>query len=233
MIESGHKQQQPLDAARMTGWVFDLDNTIYPAANSLFPRVAERMTDWIANHFGIDPEPAAALKARLFREHGTTMHGLINEFGLPPDDFLAFVHDIDLSDVTPDAELDAMLASLPGMKHIYTNGTTRHAERILEAFGIRHHFEVIFDIEASNLMPKPDPRPYRQFLELTGLDPTRSVMIEDMARNLEPAAMMGMQTVWLVSDHEWAKQGASEPFVHYIANDLKEFLASLQLAEPR
>ena len=33
-----------LNAAAVTDWVFDLDNTIYPARSSLFPRVAARMT---------------------------------------------------------------------------------------------------------------------------------------------------------------------------------------------
>ena len=61
----------------ITDWVFDLDNTIYPANSSLFPRVAERMTSLIANHFNIAEAEAAALKTRLFRQYGTTMHGLM------------------------------------------------------------------------------------------------------------------------------------------------------------
>ena len=64
-------------------------------------------------------------------------------------------------------------------------------------------------------------------MEKTGIDPHGAVMIEDMARNLEPAAGMGMRTVWLTSDYEWAAKGAEEPYVHFIGEDLKSFLAPL------
>ena len=47
--------------AEIKDWVFDLDNTIYPASSSLFPRVAERMTSFIMEHFNLDAEAAAFL----------------------------------------------------------------------------------------------------------------------------------------------------------------------------
>ena len=211
----------------VTDWVFDLDNTIYPANSSLFPRVAERMTLFISDALGMTLDDAAALKTRLFRSYGTTMHGLMKEYGMTPDAFLAFVHEIDLSDVMPDAELDRLLGTLNGKKHIYTNGTVRHAERILDAFGIRHHFDHIFDIVASDHIPKPNPAPYQRFFELSGIRPQQAVMIEDMARNLEPAARAGMGTIWLVSDHDWAHKGASQDYVHFIAEDVKHCLNAL------
>jgi putative hydrolase of the HAD superfamily len=178
----------------------------------------------------LDAEAAAEMKTRLFRKYGTTMHGLMREHNMAPDDFLAYVHEIDLSDVHYDADLDNFIASLPGRKHIYTNGTTRHATRILEAFGIRHHFDFIFDIVASSHIPKPNPAPYQTFIAQSNIDPHTSVMVEDMARNLEPAAALGMKTVWLVSDHDWAANGADEDYVHYISADLKTFLAEIHQA---
>jgi len=213
--------------AEIKDWVFDLDNTIYPANSSLFPRVAERMTGFIMDHFNMGAEEAAEMKTRLFRKYGTTMHGLMREHNMEPDAFLAYVHEIDLSDVSYDADLDNFIASLPGRKHIYTNGTTRHADRILEAFGIRQHFDFIFDIVASDHVPKPDPRPYQTFIEQSKVNPHSCVMVEDMARNLKPAAALGMKTVWLVSDHDWAANGADEEYVHYISADLKTFLAEI------
>ena len=95
-------------------------------------------------------------------------------------------------------------------KHIYTNGTVRHATRILDAFGIRHHFDFMFDIAASDHIPKPDPQFYDLFVWQSGIV-LKSVAIEDMARNLEPAANLGMQTIWLVSDHDWAAKGLKIP----------------------
>jgi len=218
-----------LRAAGVSDWVFDLDNTIYPARSSLFPRVAERMTAFIMAHFDLAEADAAEMKTRLFRTYGTTMRGLMVEHEMEPDEFLHYVHEIDLSDVSVDAELDGLLGRLAGRKHIYTNGTVRHATRILEAFGIRHHFDFIFDIVASNHIPKPDPQPYDLFVNQSGIVPETSVMIEDMARNLEPAASLGMQTIWLVSDHDWAANGATKDFVHFISADVKQCLADLTL----
>ena len=217
-----------LNAAAVTDWVFDLDNTIYPARSSLFPRVAARMTEFIMAHFGLAETEAAEMKTRLFRAYGTTMRGLMTEYDMEPDEFLHFVHEIDLTDVQPDPELNTLLARLGGRKHIYTNGTVRHATRILDAFGIRDHFDFIFDIVASDHIPKPNPQPYVLFVEQSGIVPQTSVMIEDMARNLEPAAALGMQTIWLVSDHDWAAKGAKNNFVHFIADDVKQCLSDLQ-----
>ena len=64
-------------------------------------------------------------------------------------------------------------------------------------------------------------------MKKTGIDPTGAVMIEDMARNLQPAAALGMRTVWLDSDIEWATHGADSDYVHYRADDLKGFLAAV------
>ena len=225
------KDPAGLDTSAVTEWVFDLDNTIYPAKSSLFPRVAARMTSRIMAHFDLPEDEAAALKTRLFRQYGTTMHGLMHEYGLPSEDFLAYVHEIDLSDVSPDAMLDKALGKLKGRKHIYTNGTVRHAERILEAFGIRHHFDYIYDIVAAQHMPKPDMRPYHDFIARAGINPKQAVMIEDMARNLEPAAALGMQTVWLMADESWAKAGSDEAYVHFIARDVKHLLTCLTQVE--
>ncbi len=219
------KDPLKLDVSDISSWVFDLDNTIYPAHQSLFPRVAKRMIDWIEQNFKLDRTEAEDLKTRLFLEYGTTMNGLTSEFSVEPEDFLSYVHDIDLSDLSYDGELDAGISALPGKKYIYTNGTVLHASRILEAFGVDHHFEFIFDIFASNHLPKPAMQPYQDFLSISKINPNRAVMIEDMARNLEPAAKLGMQTVWLMAEHSWAKRGATECYVHYIARDLKHFLS--------
>ena len=155
------------------------------------------------------------------------MRGMMIEEAISPDTYLNFVHDIDLSDMPLDQELDRMIGALPGKKHIFTNGTVPHAENVLNAFGIRHHFDQIFDIVAADYIPKPDQHAFDQFMKKTGIDPTGAVMIEDMARNLQPAAALGMRTVWLDSDIEWATRGADSDYVHYRADDLKGFLAAV------
>ena len=216
-----------LSDGHIDDWVFDLDNTIYPAKSNLFARVAQKMTDYLSDHFAIPQDEAATLKTRLFREYGTTMHGLMHEFNMAPDGFLAYVHDIDLSDINHDQELDDLLARLPGRKHIFTNGTVAHADNILGAFGVRHHFDFIMDIIQANHEPKPALRPYEIFLERSGINPQRAVMVEDMAVNLKPAAELGMKTIWIEHDHEWARAGSDQDYIHYRSTDLKTCLSQM------
>lgn len=213
--------------AGIEDWVFDLDNTIYPAKSNLFARVAEKMTLFLMQEFSLEEADAAALKTRLFREYGTTMHGLMKEFGMDSKPFLDFVHDIDLSDISPDTALDALLGKLPGRKHIFTNGTVAHAENILGAFGLRSHFDVIFDIVAANHEPKPAMRPYEMFLSHSGINPANAVMIEDMAVNLEAPAALGMRTIWIEHDHDWARAGSEQDYVHYQSADIKSCLREI------
>ena len=208
-------------------WVFDLDNTIYPAKSNLFARVAQKMTDFLMQEFDLAEAEAAALKTRLFREYGTTMHGLMKEFNMDSKPFLDFVHDIDLSDIAPDKELNDLLGKLPGNKHIFTNGTVMHAENILGAFGLRSHFDVIFDIVAANHEPKPAMRPYEMFLSHSGINPVKAVMIEDMAVNLKAPAALGMRTIWIEHDHDWARAGSEQDYVHYQSADIKSCLRDI------
>ena len=208
-------------------WIFDLDNTIYPARTNLFLRVAVRITEFVANHYLVPHDEARVIQKDLFHRYGTTMRGMMTEEAICPDAYLSFVHDIDLSDMPLDHELDRMIGALPGRKHIFTNGTVPHAENVLAAFGVRHHFDQIFDIVAADYISKPEQHAFDQFMQKTNIDPTGAVMIEDMARNLQPAAALGMRTVWLDSDIEWATQGADSDYVHYRADDLKGFLAAV------
>lgn len=215
--------------SEINDWIFDLDNTIYPAASNLFVRVAVRITEFVATHFEVPEDEAKIIQKDLFQRYGTTMRGLMVEEGLAPADYLHYVHDIDVSDLPVESELDRMLGELPGKKHIFTNGTVPHAENILNAYGIRHHFDQIFDIVGADYVPKPETKAFDRFMEATNINPVGAVMIEDMARNLEPAAKLGMRTVWLASDYEWAAKGADEDYVHYVAPDLKSFLSSLAI----
>ena len=215
----------PID--QINDWVFDLDNTIYPAKSNLFVRVAVRITAFVAQHFKVPEDEARVIQKDLFQRYGTTMRGLMVEQGLTPEEYLHFVHDIDVSDLPHETELDAMIGALPGRKHIFTNGTVPHAENILNAYGIRHHFDQIFDIVGADYVPKPEKQAFDRFMQVTSIDPAGAVMIEDMARNLEPAHHLGMRTVWLASDIDWAARGADEDYVHFVADDLKAFLSAL------
>jgi putative hydrolase of the HAD superfamily len=212
-------------------WVFDLDNTLYPASCGLFPQVQARMNDYICTRLGVSMDEAKALRAQYFREHGTTMHGLMAVHRVDPHEFMAFVHDVDLSVVPANPELAAALEGLSGRKLIYTNGSVPHAENLLRHLGISHHFDDIFDIVASDFAPKPAMTALRLFVDRFDIAPARALMIEDMAKNLAPAAELGMTTAWVRTAIDWAAIASEADHINYVVDDLAGFLAAAAAAE--
>jgi putative hydrolase of the HAD superfamily len=208
-------------------WVFDLDNTLYPASCRLFDQVEKNMTQFIQNLLDCDRDEAYAVQKTYFREHGTTMSGLMQHNGVTPEEFLDFVHDIDLSGVPVDPDLDAALGQLPGRKIIFTNGSTDHADNITGHLGIRHHFEGVFDIVAANFVPKPARTVYDQLFALYDINPATAVMVEDMAINLRPAADLGMTTVWVRTDSDWGTRDSDGDHIHHVVDDLSDWLSKV------
>jgi putative hydrolase of the HAD superfamily len=207
-------------------WIFDLDNTLYPVSCRLFDQIHARMTRFITERLDVSPEAALMVQKTYFREHGTTLRGLMTVDRIDPEDFLAYVHDIDLSCVPPDPVLVAALAALPGRKIIHTNGSRRHAERLLDHLGIAGSFSGIFDIAAAGYEPKPALVGYCELQRRHGVRPAAALMVEDMARNLIPAAQLGMTTAWVRNPADWAAAGADGDHIHHIVDDLGGFLSA-------
>lgn len=226
---SSDPQRAPAPLDHIETWVFDLDNTLYPASSNLFAQVDRRIGEFIANHFDMPYEDAKRKQKGYFREYGTTLRGLMTEHDIDPAGFLDYVHDIDVTPVAPSAALDDALARLPGRKLIYTNGSERHALNVMDRLGITARFDGIFDIVAADYVPKPDPRPYGVMVERHGVDPRRAVMVEDIARNLVPAAAMGMTTVWIRSEADWSHPEGTGvgtgSHIHHVVDDLVDWLA--------
>lgn len=212
----------PLD--HVTDWVFDLDNTLYPASCNLFAQVDVRIGQYIETLLDLDPIEARRVQKTYFRENGTTLRGLMDNHQIDPADFLDHVHAIDYSPVPPSPRLDQVLSDLNGRKLIFTNGSVRHAENVMERLGVAHHFADIFDIVAADYQPKPEPEPYRELIRRYGLTAASTVLFEDIARNLAPAAALGMTTVWVRTDIGWSGDGAAEDYVHHVADDLVDWL---------
>jgi len=208
-------------------WVFDLDNTLYPAASNLFDQVDWNMTDYVAALLDVDRVEARRLQKDYFRSFGTTMKGLMTVHDVDPHEFMAFVHDIDLSPISADATLNNAIESLPGRKVIFTNGSTPHADNITKHLGIDHLFEGCFDIVDAGFEPKPNLATYKVFCERFDIDPTRAVMVEDMAKNLAPAAALGMTTVWVDTGEAWAQESAEHGHVHHRTEDLTVWLGDV------
>ncbi|TDQ86481.1 putative hydrolase of the HAD superfamily [Dongia mobilis] len=218
---------------RVGTWIFDLDNTLYPGTCRLFDQVQVKIREFIRSHLGLDEAGALALQKRYFREHMTTLRGLMINDGIDPNAFLDFVHDIDLSGVAPDPALDRAIAALPGRKVIFTNGSVPHVERVLARVGVdAGHFDGIFDIVASDFVPKPDIGVYRRLCETFRIEPSRAVMIDDMPRNLVPAHNLGMTTVLVEEGDAFAglddsaDAGSQSACIHHSTANLAQFLAA-------
>jgi putative hydrolase of the HAD superfamily len=208
-------------------WIFDLDNTLYPASCNLFAEAEARMADFIVSELRLSStiEEAHALRRRFFLDHGTTLRGLMLEHEVDPDHFLDYVHEIDLSPVPPNPRLVAAITALPGRKFVFTNGTEAYAGRVLGRIGLTGHFIAIHDIVACDYLPKPDPSGYEVLIERYDIDPRAALMVEDMARNLAPAAALGMTTAWVKGTADWARESAEADHIHHVVDELAPWLA--------
>src|SRR5437762_3478280 len=127
-------------------WVFDLDNTLYPHHVNLWQQVDIRIGEFVSAWLKVSPEEARRVQKDYYRRYGTTMRGMMTEHGVRADDYLAYVHQIDHSPLEPNPAMGAAIAKLPGRKLILTNGSTDHADKVLQRLGLAGHFEAVFDI---------------------------------------------------------------------------------------
>ncbi|NKB48846.1 MAG: pyrimidine 5'-nucleotidase [Alphaproteobacteria bacterium] len=212
-------------------WVFDLDNTLYPASNGLMADVSTRMTQFVAQLIGADTDEALIEQKHLFRKHGTTLRGLMEKYAVDPWSFMDFVHQVDYGQVDPSPRLADALTALPGRKIVFTNASVAHAEQVLTRLGIAEQFDGVFDVAAAAWQPKPHPSAYQCLIEKHRISPGDAVMVEDIAPNLEPAATLGMTTVWI--DHQdaqapaWTQPSAASDYVHHKIYDLTDWLEAL------
>ncbi len=221
-------------------WIFDLDNTLYPANCNLFAQIDRRMSAFIQELLGLDPAAARTVQKNLYYEHGTTLSGLMSEHGVHPETFMDFVHDIDLTPVSPAPELGEAIERLNGRKFIFTNGSVRHAENVAGKLGVLDKFDGIFDIAACGYVPKPKPEAFKRFLDFCEGADCKSAMFEDLPHNLEAAHALGIATVLVRSDYyDHPSQHAlrdAESLPHYIefeTADLTGFLKEAAAGEPR
>jgi putative hydrolase of the HAD superfamily len=220
------------DFSHVRDWIFDLDNTLYAAGNGVFAQIDRRMTQFVAQLLSLDLENARRIQKDLYRQHGTTLAGLINVHHIDPEPYLAFVHDLDLSDLHPDPALTRALQRLPGRRFVFTNGCRNHAARILQRLELSSLFDGIWDIRTIRFSPKPGHAAYQAVVEEGKLDPFAAAMFDDIARNLVVPKNMGMTTIWLNCQSDWSRQGpdfpvASREHIDHETGDLRLFLESI------
>jgi putative hydrolase of the HAD superfamily len=208
-------------------WIFDLDNCLYPASVDLFALIDERIGDYVGRLLGCDAGEARRIQKSYFRDHGTTLAGLMAAHGVEPRDFLDFVHDIDLARLSADPRVVAALDRLTGRKFVFTNGDEAYARRVLDRLGLANAFDGLHDIHAMDYVPKPDPRSYAAMCERLAIAPERALFAEDMARNLVPAKRLGMTTVWVDNGSEQASHDADPAFIDYRITDIGDWLTEI------
>ncbi len=199
-----------------------MDNTLYQGDDILFGQIKSRITDYISNYLNITHDEAFRLQKQYLAEYGTSLSGMMAKHGTDPDEFLDYVHDVDLSDLKPCEKLKQAINNLPGQKYVFTNGSRKHAKNICSHLGIYHLFDGVYSIEDTGYIPKPKRQSYEGFNRKFDINPDNAVMFEDTARNLEIPKTMNMTTVLLNQNNT---QTINPPaYIDHIISNLTDWL---------
>ena len=217
------------DLLNINYWIFDLDNTLYSGQTEVFSEVDKKMSAFISKKMNVDLIKAKEIQKKYFYEYGTTLSGLMKQDSIDPHEFLEFVHDIDISWLPKDLKLKDELIKIKEKKFIFTNGSHAHVENVTKQLGIDGLFDGAFDIVDANFVPKPHIDPYKKIIDKFKIEPTKSILIEDIAHNLEQAKNLGMKTCWLENEEAFAKKDADKPYIDYKIKNLPSFLQKINI----
>ena len=206
---------------RVTTWVFDLDNTLYPPQARLFDQIEARMTTFVMAFLRVGRAEADRIRHDYWSEHGTTLAGLMRRHDLDPERYLHEVHDISLDHLDPDPGLAGAIRALPGRKIVYTNGSGDYAGRVVAARGLSGVFDAVYGVEHAGYRPKPEAGAFAAVLDRDGSEAGRAAMFEDDPRNLAAPHAIGMRTVHV------APAPVRAAHIHHHTDDLGGFLARL------
>ena len=204
-------------------WIFDLDNTLYPEDDNIFSQVKMKIIKFISLELRLDLKNADLERQRLYNLYGTSLRGLMTEYKIIPNKFLDYVHDIDLSAIIKNLDLNVALQKLKGEKYIFTNGSFKHAEKVLNQLGIKDNFKSIYSIETCNYIPKPSQEAYDMIIKTEQISIDKSIMFEDTIWNLKTAKKLGMATVLISSKNDLLENNKND-YIDYHITDLVEFL---------
>ena len=210
-------------------WIFDLDNTLYNGQTKVFSEVDKKMSTYISKKLNISLIEAKDLQKKYFYENGTTLSGLMKHNNIDPYEFLEFVHEIDISWLPKDKLLRNELIKIKEKKIIFTNGSHSHVRNVTEQLGISDLFDGAFAITDANFIPKPFKEPYEKLIKKFNIEPSKSILIEDIAHNLEQAKNLGMKTCWLENEETFAKKDADKPYIDYKIKNLPSFLQEINI----
>ena len=211
---------------KVNTWIFDLDNTLYSADSGIFQQVHKLMGEFISKNLSMEISEAKKLQSKYYKQHGTTLRGLMDNHGIDPDHFLDEVHRLDYSIVGSNKILNEELHKLEGRKIIYTNANKKHVIDVLDRIDLSNFFDEIFDIKMANYIPKPELKPYEQIINLFNIEPESSAMFDDIAKNLVPAKKVNFTSVWIDAGYENFSDDikASKEYLDFSTRDLSLFL---------
>lgn len=213
--------------------MFDLDNTLYSTPPNMSSQIDRLMRSFIERLLDVDADEAHRIQKSYFREYGLTMRGLMLNHGVTAAEYQAHMERLDYSEIIADPAMAEALDRVAGRKVIYTNAFDRHTDIVLERLGLMDHFDDIFHIGSADYVPKPQVAAYRTLCEAHDIDPSSAVMVEDIAHNLQPAAEIGMTTVWLRTSARWAQGVEPEGYVHKVIEDLPGWLHGIADAQAK
>jgi len=210
-------------------FIFDCDGVLYTDLEKVFGQVSKRMSEYIAKKLNIDLKKAKDLQRNYFHKYNTSLNGLMIHHKINPNEFLKYVHNINLDFLEKDKSLRDELLKLDAKKIIFTNGSHEHIINVTKHLGIEDIFDGTFDITDSNYIPKPALESYKKLVDKFNINPHETVFIEDIAKNLEPAKKIGMKTVWLINDEYWGKKDSDKDFIDLKIQNLSSFLKEINI----
>ena len=211
--------------------LFDCDGVLYQDLEAVFGQVSKKMTEYISSKLNVNLIKAKELQTNYFHKYNTSLNGLMIHHDIPPEEFLKYVHDIDLSFMKKDKLLREELEKLNIKKFVFTNGSKEHVKNITEHLGIEDLFDGIFDIVDAEFHPKPEAKAFDLMVKKFNIEPKNTIYIEDIAKNLSIAKARGSTTVWLMNDEYWGKKESDKDFIDYKIENLSLFLKEIRLLQ--
>ena len=216
--------------------LLDLDGVCYGSHNGyplekVFGMVSKRMTKFIQEKLDLDEKKAKELQTNYFYKYNTSLNGLMLHHNVVGEEFLKYVHDIDISFMKEDKIMRNELEQLDMEKFIFTNGSAEHAKNILTHLGIYDLFgrEKVFDIQDAKYVPKPEAKTFDLMVKKFGINPTETIYIEDIAKNLSIGYARGCTTVWLINDELFGKMDSDKDYISHKIENLSLFLKEIRL----
>ena len=220
--------------------LLDLDGVCYGSHNGyplekVFGMVSKRMTKFIQEKLNLDEKKAKELQTDYFYKYNTSLNGLMLHHNVVGEEFLKYVHDIDISFMKEDKIMRNEIEQLDMEKFIFTNGSAEHAKNILTHLGIYDLFgrDKVFDIQDAGYVPKPEASTFDLMTKKFGINPKETIYIEDIAKNLSIGHERGCTTVWLINDEYFGKIDSDKDYISHKIKNLSLFLKEIRLLKSK